>query len=92
MGYLGLVPGERSTGESVRRFGIAKPGNGRVRRTLIEGAWTTDFTRCGRHCRCPMLESVLVRWIGLGFPFWLRCDSSCWLGLEASSYCEALFE
>jgi transposase len=40
MGYLGLVPGERSTGESVRRLGITKAGNGRVRRTLIEGAWT----------------------------------------------------
>jgi transposase len=39
MGYLGLVPGERSTGESVRRLGITKAGNGRVRRTLIEGAW-----------------------------------------------------
>jgi transposase len=40
MGYLGLVPGERSTGESVHRLGITKAGNGRVRRTLIEGAWT----------------------------------------------------
>jgi transposase len=40
MGYLGLVPGERSTGDSVHRLGITKAGNGRVRRTLIEGAWT----------------------------------------------------
>jgi transposase len=40
MGYLGLVPGERSTGESVRRLGITKAGNGRVRRALIESAWT----------------------------------------------------
>lgn len=39
MGYLGLVPGERSTGESVHRLGITKAGNGRVRHTLIEGAW-----------------------------------------------------
>ena len=30
MGYLGLVPGERSTGETVRRLGITKAGNGRV--------------------------------------------------------------
>jgi transposase len=43
MGYLGLVPGERSTGESVRRLGITKAGNGRVRRVLIEGAWTYRF-------------------------------------------------
>lgn len=40
MGYLGLVPGERSTGETVRRLGITKAGNGRVRRALVESAWT----------------------------------------------------
>lgn len=40
MGYLGLVPGERSTGERVKRLGITKAGNGRVRRALVESAWT----------------------------------------------------
>jgi transposase len=40
MGYLGLVPGERSTGNTVRRLGITKAGNARVRRTLIESAWS----------------------------------------------------
>ena len=40
MGWLGLVPGERSTGETVRRLGITKAGNGRLRRVLGEGAWT----------------------------------------------------
>jgi transposase len=40
MGYLGLVPSERSTGDSVRRLGITKAGNGRVRRALVESAWT----------------------------------------------------
>jgi transposase len=40
MAYLGLVPGERSTGDSVRRTGITKAGNGRVRRALVESAWT----------------------------------------------------
>ena len=40
MGYLGLVPGESSTGTSVRRLGITKAGNGRVRRALIESAWS----------------------------------------------------
>jgi transposase len=38
MVYLGLVPGERSTGDSVRRTGITKAGNGRVRRALVESA------------------------------------------------------
>jgi len=40
MGYLGLVPDERSTGESVKRLGITKAGNGRVRRALVETAWS----------------------------------------------------
>ena len=43
MAYLGLVPSEHSTGERVRRGGITKAGNGRVRRVLIEGAWTYRF-------------------------------------------------
>jgi transposase len=40
MSYLGLVPGERSTGEKVRRLGITKADNRRVRTVLIEAAWT----------------------------------------------------
>jgi len=40
MGYLGLVPSERSTGDRVRRGGITKAGNRRARWVLIEGAWT----------------------------------------------------
>ena len=40
MGYLGLVPGERSTGESVRRGSITKMGNARMRHLLVESAWT----------------------------------------------------
>jgi transposase len=40
MGYLGLVPGERSPGDTVRRGGITKAGNGRVRQMLVESVWT----------------------------------------------------
>jgi transposase len=40
MGYLGLVPSERSTGNTVKRGGITKAGNGRVRHMLVESAWT----------------------------------------------------
>lgn len=40
MGYLGLVPSERSTGDTIRRGGITKAGNGRVRHMLVESAWT----------------------------------------------------
>jgi transposase len=40
MAYLGLVPSEHSSGNSVRRGGITKAGNVLARRVLIEGAWT----------------------------------------------------
>ena len=43
MAYLGLVPSERSTGDSVRRGGITKAGNVRVRRVLAESAWTYRY-------------------------------------------------
>jgi transposase len=43
MAFLGLVPSEDSTGDRVRRGGIAKAGNSRARRTMIEAAW------CYRH-------------------------------------------
>jgi transposase len=40
MAYLGLVPGERSTGEKVWRGGITKAGNHRARRILVECSWS----------------------------------------------------
>jgi transposase len=40
MAYIGLVPGERSTGETVRRGSITKMGNARLRHLLVESAWT----------------------------------------------------
>jgi len=39
MGYLGLVPGEDSTGERRRQGPITKSGNRFARRALIEAAW-----------------------------------------------------
>ena len=36
--FLGLVPGEDSSGESVQRNGITKAGNSQVRKLLIESA------------------------------------------------------
>jgi transposase len=40
MAYLGLVPSEHSTGDSIRRGALTRTGNGRARKTLIEAAWT----------------------------------------------------
>ena len=39
MAYLGLVPGEDSSGEKHRRGRITKMGNGLVRRVLVEASW-----------------------------------------------------
>ena len=38
MAFLGLVPSEQSSGNSVRRGSVTKTGNGHVRRILIEAA------------------------------------------------------
>jgi transposase len=40
MAFLGLVPSERSTGESRRQGGITKTGNSSARKVLVEAAWT----------------------------------------------------
>jgi len=39
MSYLGLVPSESSSGESVSRGGITKTGNTHIRKLLTEAAW-----------------------------------------------------
>ncbi len=43
MAFLGLVPGERTTGEAVVRTGLTLTGNRRARRALVEAAWTYRF-------------------------------------------------
>jgi transposase len=49
MAYLGLVPGEYSSGPSVRRGGITKAGNPHARRLLAEAAWAYQgLPRIGR--------------------------------------------
>lgn len=39
MNFLGVVPGEESSGERERKMGITKTGNNHVRRLLVEAAW-----------------------------------------------------
>jgi transposase len=39
MAYLGLVPSESSTGDTIKRGPITKAGNRRARRILVESAW-----------------------------------------------------
>src|SRR6478736_4311289 len=58
MAFLGLVPSERSTGDTVRRGGLTLAGNRRVRRALVEGAWSY------RH-PARVTETIRVRLEGL---------------------------
>lgn len=51
--YLGLTPGENSSSDRVRRTGITKAGPPRVRRVLVQAAWTLLRTR-------P--DDPIVRW------------------------------
>jgi transposase len=52
--YLGLIPGENSSGDAKKKHmkGITKAGPPRVRWTLTQAAWTA--TRCRKHD--PMVE------------------------------------
>jgi transposase len=43
MAYLGLVPSEDSSGQTTKRGGITKTGNGHARRALIEAAQAYSF-------------------------------------------------
>jgi transposase len=52
MGYLGLVPSEHSSGNSIRRGSITKTGNAHARRLLTEAAWSYRFpARLSRNLR-----------------------------------------
>ena len=43
--YLGLVPGEHTTGFKPRSLSITKAGPGALRRTLVQAAWASRRTR-----------------------------------------------
>ena len=43
MAFLGLVPSERSSGQSQQRGKITRTGNSHVRRVLVEAAWSYRY-------------------------------------------------
>jgi transposase len=58
MAFLGLVPSEHSSGNSVRRGSITRTGNTHARRVLIEAAWAYRY-------RPSMSRAIRVRNIGV---------------------------
>jgi len=65
MAFLGTVPSEHSTGDSVRRGGITKTGNQRARKALIEAAWTYTHRR---QAPTPTRHPAALRTIADGIP------------------------
>ena len=51
MSYLGLVPGEHSSGERIAHGSITKAGNAHVRRVLCEAAWNCRTAGAGKTIR-----------------------------------------
>lgn len=49
MSFLGLVPSEHSSGQSIQRGRITKTGNSHVRRVLVEAAWSYRFPPRANH-------------------------------------------
>ena len=81
MSFLGLVPAESSTGDTVRRKGLTLAGNGRARRVLVEAAWTYRYpARSAKHC-APASRDCRSRCVtSLGKP-----NSGCALGIVGSA-------
>lgn len=44
MAYLGLVPREHSSGQTVRRGSMTKAGNAHLRRAIIEASWSYRYS------------------------------------------------
>ena len=68
MGYTGLVPSERSSGDRQRRGPITRAGNKYLRRVLIESAWhyskragATLLLRRRRMGQDPAIVAVAVK-------------------------------
>ncbi len=61
MAYLGLVPGERSSGKSIRPGAITKSGNIVLRSLLFEAAWCyRNRPKVGQWCFTRMPETQQV--------------------------------
>ena len=50
--YVGLTPGERSSGETTRKTGITKAGPAELRRCLVQAAWSALMVKSSH----PMLS------------------------------------
>jgi len=64
--FLGLVPGEQTSGQQRRQGPITKTGNGHARRLLVEAAW---------HQRRPLRPSLALTGRRAGQPATVRVEA-----------------
>lgn len=77
MAYLGPVSAEHSSGTKIRRRRITRAGIARVRRLLVESAWT--------YCRNPRVsQSIQRRQEGLRSRHRQRRSSGCTIAVAGS--------
>ena len=73
MAYLGLVPGERSSGCKIRGRGITKVGNAHLRSLLFEAAWNYHKTpKIGQYMRKHRPEGIPQSAIDIGWKAQVR--------------------
>jgi transposase len=58
MAYLGLVPCENSTGDTIKRGAITKAGNRRARRVLVECSWAYQHPPRVSKAKQPKVEAA----------------------------------
>jgi len=58
MAYLGLIPSEYTSGETIRRGGITKTGNREARRMLVEAAWSYQYPARVARDKAQILEHL----------------------------------
>jgi transposase len=56
--YLGLVPGENSSGGTVRRTGITKAGNAHIRKLLVEAAQSYSRSSVGKKSKALLARQL----------------------------------
>ena len=94
MGYLGLVPSQRSSGDHLARGSITKTGNGHARRLLTEAAWNYRFQpRLGLRAR-QRQDGLSQQVRAIGWQAQLRLSTRfaklCARGVQKNKVCVAI--
>jgi transposase len=84
MSFLGLVPAESSTGDTVRRKGLTLAGNRRARRALVEAAWTYRYPARVSETLRARIEGLPKTVRDIAWKAQLRLCARCYRRLSAA--------